>query len=101
MEGHPDRVTSEGDRTILLTLDTNCLVDVIDRSPTRAYVGQVDAVLALAESGVVGLAVTSALDRDWQRDPDDARRSRRYEALAALPVVTGRLGSLFRLGHVS
>lgn len=77
-----------------LTLDTNCIINLFDFSSTTATsVEELSGLVRHALQGAMNLCVTTAVQRDLDRDRDDERRTDLLRKLDIFPVI----GGLFRL----
>ena len=82
-----------------LTLDVDCLLDLIDVSAAGRFKSEMRRLGELADLGVVELAYPATAYREFDRDRDLDRRNRHHEALKTHPAfccVTPPVG-VFRL----
>ncbi len=84
---------------VIITLDTSCVSAWANTSPSDDP-NEVAAIRDLVDRfsrAAIGLQVTNAYDRDFERWQDDAGRSQRLEKLDEIPVFQRAPGA-FRLG---
>lgn len=71
----------------LITIDSNCVVGLFDRtSATATSVDELRNLMRYALSGLVRIAVTTKVEVDFSRDRNDERRNAMLEQLTMLPV---------------
>src|SRR5436309_14517978 len=77
-----------------LTLDTNCIINLLDfDSTTATSVEELTTLMRHALEGKANLCVTTALGRDLERDSNDERRREMLQKVAMFPTI----GGVFRL----
>jgi|SRR3984893_1211490 len=81
----------------VITLDTSCVVALAHDQPTNdpREVEALELLMDLARQGTLGLQLTSAYERDFERFKDEAGRADRLAWLSKAPVIQ-RVGGIFR-----
>lgn len=73
---------------VIVTLDTCCVSAIAHDEPAHAeQVEAIGALIDLARVGRVGLQVTAAYERDFERLRDEGKRSERLAWLSTAPVI--------------
>jgi hypothetical protein len=71
-----------------LTLDTNCIINLLDRSSATATSwDELSSLIRLALSGHADIAITTRAEADLLNDKDHKRKSEMLRQLALFPVV--------------
>jgi hypothetical protein len=80
-----------------LTIDADCILDLIDPESDGRFKDQMAALAALAEGGIVELGYAGTIFRELARGDDRERAVRNIEALAGHPALTSMAPGMFRL----
>lgn len=71
-----------------LTLDTNCIINLLDHSSTTATsVEDLSELIRLGLSGEVNIAVTTRLEADLRNDSNHVRRASMVKSAQMFPVI--------------
>ena len=73
-----------------LTLDTNCIINLLDfRTETATSVEALNGLMRHATQGAVNLCITTEVGQDLERDRDDERRREMLQKLSMFHVIGG------------
>lgn len=73
---------------MLLTLDTNCLINHFDtESPTATSRKEIAELIRHAENGRVQIVITTRVEGDLDQDRDEVRRLRIRQCLSTFEVI--------------
>jgi hypothetical protein len=79
---------------IKITLDTNCIINILDyKSESSTSVEELVELTRYAMEGDVNISVTTRVESDLNNDKDDQRKNELIKRLAMFPVI----GTVFRL----
>lgn len=79
---------------IKLTLDTNCIINLLDyKSESAMSVDELAEILRYGLEGNVNIAITTKVDSDVNKDKDQDRKSEILKRISMFPTI----GTVFRL----
>ncbi len=80
---------------IKLTLDTNCIVNLLDyKSESAISVDELAEIIRYGLDGDVNIAITTRVDSDISKDKDEGRKNEMIKRVSMFPVI----GTVARFG---
>jgi hypothetical protein len=81
-------ITNLTQKMIKLTLDTNCIINLLDyKSESATSVEELSEILRYGLDGDVNIAITTRVERDFEKDKDNDRKNELAKRLSMFPTV--------------